>query len=102
MKGEATQKVPGGKLVRVKIDFDGKIRKLQITGDFFLHPEECIRDIENSLTGVDINLQHNAIVDSIQNVLTSKNAELIGMDSETIAKTLEMAIENGKVATGTG
>lgn len=99
--GEATQKILGGKLVRIKIAFDEKIQKLQITGDFFLHPEECVHDIENALIGVDINFQPEALVNQITGILKSQNAEIIGMDSETVVRTMKMAIENGKMATNT-
>ena len=43
MHGEATEKVPGGKLLRIKVDYEDKINTVVITGDFFAHPEECIQ-----------------------------------------------------------
>ena len=49
---EANYKVPGGKLVKVKLDVSsGKINQVRILGDFFLHPEETILTIEDSLIG---------------------------------------------------
>ena len=55
--GEHTEilKVAGGKLLRIRLTTrDGKIGAVQFTGDFFLHPEESIEDLEDSLIGLDI------------------------------------------------
>jgi len=40
------RKVPGGKLLRLRLDDDG----VRLTGDFFLHPEDAIADLEALLT----------------------------------------------------
>ena len=101
MQGEATEKVPGGKLVRIKVDFDDSVKDIKITGDFFLHPEECIHEIENIMKNVEINFDDNTIIAKIDGVLKENNAELIGINSETLAKTLRKAIENGKMASNT-
>ncbi len=53
----ADYKAPGGKLLRVQMQIvagaDGvsRIHALKITGDFFMHPEEAIEDLERRLTG---------------------------------------------------
>jgi lipoate-protein ligase A len=45
-------KVPGGKLLRAKVeDHDGRISFLQITGDFFLLPETDLEELESRLIG---------------------------------------------------
>jgi len=45
-------KVPNGKLIRLCAELDGnELRSVKITGDFFLHPEEKIADLERSLAG---------------------------------------------------
>jgi len=45
-------KVPGGKLLRAKVeDRDGRISFLQITGDFFLLPETDLEGLESKLIG---------------------------------------------------
>lgn len=51
---KAERKVPGGKLIRVALSLrGGRIEKVRITGDFFLHPEESIEDLEKRLEGVE-------------------------------------------------
>lgn len=56
---KASKKVVGGKLVRVEVEFssqpgesDCKITRVKITGDFFLHPEERLGQLEESLVGM--------------------------------------------------
>ena len=45
-------KVPGGKLLRIKITVEkNQISSLQILGDFFVHPEETLFALEKSLLG---------------------------------------------------
>ena len=48
--GRALLKVKDGKLVKVQLTRKkGKIQKIRITGDFFLHPEEIIDGLEQAL-----------------------------------------------------
>lgn len=51
-------KAIGGKLLRVRMtvteDSPPRIQTLRITGDFFMHPEEAIEDLEQLLTGVSL------------------------------------------------
>ena len=48
-------KAAGGKLLRVRVTVSAEnppvIQALRITGDFFMHPEEAIEDLEQLLTG---------------------------------------------------
>lgn len=51
----AERKVPGGKLVRVKIEErEGAIASIRIEGDFFVHPEEGLNAMESSILGAKI------------------------------------------------
>ena len=48
MQGVHTEKVEGGKLVRVKVEYnpeDKLIEDVQVHDDFFIYPEEFIDDI---------------------------------------------------------
>jgi|SRR5215467_1538974 len=46
----ADYKGPGGKLLRIRLTEDqGQIRKVKITGDFFLIPEESLPKLEKML-----------------------------------------------------
>ncbi len=52
----ADYKVPGGKLLRVRLTLDESqsppvVDSLTLTGDFFMHPEDAIDDLEARLIG---------------------------------------------------
>lgn len=80
-------KVPGGKLIRVKMVItDRKIESIQILGDFFLHPEEAITSIECGLVGTVVSSA--ALTQSITEVLENTAAELIGATASDIAEAI--------------
>lgn len=93
MKGIATEKVQGGKLLRIKVDYDEVINSVQITGDFFLHPEEAIEDIEKSLFGVKVDSEENVFLNIVSEVVQKKGIELIGITPEAIAKVVKGAMK---------
>jgi hypothetical protein len=52
LKGEI--KVPNGKLIKCRVQIvKGKIHTISFIGDFFMHPEEKIEELEEKLIGVD-------------------------------------------------
>lgn len=83
-KGESL--VKGGKLIRVKAEFQGDtIKKIRITGDFFLHPEDKIDDVENGLKNVCV----REVRKKLEEIL--KDVEYIGFTPETLAQAVEEA-----------
>ena len=75
-----------GKLIRVKAKFDNDvIKSIRITGDFFLHPEEAIEDIEKTLIGSRIGEVHQKLKDAM------KNMEYEGISPESLTKAIEKA-----------
>ncbi|MCD6474336.1 MAG: hypothetical protein J7K47_05485 [Thermoplasmata archaeon] len=51
LKGEL--KVKGGKLIKCTLELDeGKIKRIKITGDFFMYPEDAIEKLEKALQGI--------------------------------------------------
>lgn len=89
---QATKKVPGGKLVRVKIEADETISKIQISGDFFLHPEESLPEIEKQLLGLPKNSTPQQFADKIHEGLAAQKAAFIGVTPEDIAQTIQEAV----------
>ncbi|MFW9787910.1 MAG: lipoate protein ligase C-terminal domain-containing protein [Candidatus Thorarchaeota archaeon] len=88
--GEASYKIPGGKLVKVKLHTKrGRISSVVILGDFFLHPEETLRAIEVELVG--LLADEKAISDLITQKLADAKATLIGATADDMAKTIMMA-----------
>lgn len=92
MEGYAKQKVPGGKLLIVKVRFGERIEGVRINGDFFLHPEEKITEIENALLEMPSSSSEQEISDRIKNVVDANYIEMIGITPEAIAQTLKMAV----------
>jgi len=69
-------------MVRINVELDGNvINGIQITGDFFLMPEDSIYDIENALVGQNI---ESSIEDTVIDALELKNAILIGITAADI------------------
>lgn len=92
MFGFAREKVKGGKLLYVRVNYDEEsITDIQILGDFFAHPEEGIKDIEGSLSGV--RLEHMDITNAINETISSGSIELVGVDPDSIAKAILKAAE---------
>ena len=93
MHGVSTEKIPGGKLLRVKIDYNKVIRDVSITGDFFLYPEEAIEKIESALFGLDIRDSEEKMIGIINEVLKENNIQLVGIDPQSIARNIKAAIK---------
>jgi lipoate-protein ligase A len=91
--GKAEYKVAGGKLIRIQlVKKEGRIEKLKITGDFFLHPEELIDDLEKAL--VDQTLSMPDLDEFIGAFIERRGGTLLGASPEDFAKCITMAAEN--------
>jgi len=90
---QAMEKVPEGKLLKVKVDvFNKKIKSIEILGDFFAHPEECIKKIEDQLYGLDVPFEEKKIVSCLTDYIKRNDFQLIGIDPESIVRVLLKAI----------
>lgn len=92
----SVHKVPGGKLLKVHLwpdQAEERISKVKIFGDFFVHPEESIEDLEKHLQ--DTRLDTDAIVDRVSEFLESAEVEIFGITPEAIAHAIMLAIEAG-------
>lgn len=75
--GSASLKVAGGKLIKARVEaLDGIIESIRLTGDFFLHPEDVLFEIESSLLGR--KLDETEISSVIVQILSNSGAQLIG------------------------
>ena len=94
-QGVHTEKVAGGKLLRVKVDVNeaGKVSKVQVLGDFFIHPEEFVEEIEQLLFDYSL-LDEEAIAAAVKGLVLNYEAELVGITSEAIAKAFVNAKSN--------
>ncbi len=87
MKKHIDYKVPNGKLIRVDLELENNIiEKIKITGDFFIHPEESIILIENSLKGTNV----KDCGKTIRKVIGLNKIKLIGLSE----RDLEIVLTN--------
>jgi lipoate-protein ligase A len=85
------EKVPNGKLVCFSVEVeDGRVTSVRITGDFFLHPEDSIEKVEESLRGVPAEIDESDAASRIRDALGS--AKLIGATPEDFARIFKKAI----------
>ncbi|HVC58031.1 MAG TPA: hypothetical protein VND15_00980 [Candidatus Acidoferrales bacterium] len=92
MEGIAKQKVPGGKLLIIKVSYGDSIESVRILGDFFVYPESAVQEIEAALKGIDAKAPEQSIAELVGKVVSRCNAEMIGVTAEAIAQTLRKAI----------
>ena len=72
---------------------DGKIEWLRITGDFFLHPEDLIEEMERVLIGLPV--EEGEIGNSIEELVGKRNGTLVGVAPADIARCIMMAGDLG-------
>ena len=91
--GKAEYKVEGGKLVKVQLKKRGDtIGEIKIAGDFFLHPEELIEEMERRLEGR--LLDEVDLAECIKAVVEENEAVMLGASAEDFARCIMMAGED--------
>ncbi|MEM2454465.1 MAG: lipoate protein ligase C-terminal domain-containing protein [Candidatus Bathyarchaeia archaeon] len=86
----AEYKAEGGKLIKVQLGRkDDQITFIRITGDFFMHPEELIEELEKSLIGCVID--EKAITETIKRFIEEREVTLLGATPEDFAKCIVRA-----------
>lgn len=76
-------------MVCVDVEFaDEKVSRIKITGDFFLHPEDTIEKIEDSLVGVPV----DEVAKKISDVLAENDAQFIGVSPDDIERLIKKAV----------
>ena len=93
MISHAKQKVKEGKLVKVEVEYNKSITKLRITGDFFLHPEDILEKIEQSLTGLEKDVSEEAIASKIRQIAKAHDAQMIGISPGSLAHVIREALK---------
>lgn len=93
MEYMATTKVSGGKLLRVKCDVSGRVLvAVSLTGDFFMHPEDGVSELEKCLVGMSARAEVREYVSKLNDVIHADGLELIGLSASDIAGTLVKAL----------
>ena len=90
--GFASYKVKGGKLIQCEVTYnDNAIKKIKYSGDFFMHPEEAIEELENTLKGINFGEVEKTILD----FFATREIELFGVAPEDFVKIVHEAMGKG-------
>ncbi len=93
MRAAAQRKVPGGKLLRVRLDHEGGIiTSVQISGDFFLHPEDGLQVLERCLVGLPTSMDERTLETLLQDEVSSHGLEVLGFGPRDLAWTIAEAL----------
>jgi lipoate-protein ligase A len=93
--GNCTYKVPNGKLIKVTVEYEGEvISKVQIRGDFFIHPEESIDDLELALKGIDF--KKKEITDIVSTFFLKNGLVAFGITPQAVVDAIMMCREEDK------
>jgi lipoate---protein ligase len=88
---KAEEKISNGKLVCVEVLAEGgRISRLRITGDFFLHPEEAIGLLEGALSGQPLSIAQIEAESLLISALG--DAQLIGASPADLARLIRKAV----------
>ncbi|MBD3206907.1 lipoate--protein ligase family protein [Candidatus Bathyarchaeota archaeon] len=87
----AEYKIPGGKLVAVELELvQNELRDIKIYGDFFMHPEESIKDLESSLN----HTNKKEIEQKINDFFKNKEINLVGIQPQDFTHVIRLALNN--------
>lgn len=90
MHGE--YKTPGGKLVVVDFEIGGgRLRQVEVSGDFFLYPEESLAAITGALEGLPAGTGEESIARALDGAIPS-GTELLGASPQGIAIAVRRAL----------
>jgi len=84
VEGKSVLKVPGGKLLKVFLEYDDKIDNVKITGDFFFHPEESLEKLEKEMIGSE--MDKDKLLDKINGFIEKYGIKLFGLESKDIVE----------------
>jgi lipoate-protein ligase A len=79
------RKVPGGKLLRMRVVEDGTVR---LTGDFFLHPEECIGALEEALSRLPSGMSEEEAAEAVAQWMEERGVQAVGFRPADLAALL--------------
>ena len=90
--GEGSYKAAKG-LIKVNVHVHEKtIDSIQISGDFFLYPEDCLWELEKALHGIETQRTH--ILTAIQRFFGEEQILTPGVTAEDFTQAILLAIKN--------
>ena len=85
---KAEYKIPNGKLLACEVEYDGKITELKISGDFFMHPESAIVDLEAVILGKTT----DELEEAVSGFFSESDIQLVGVAPLDFVKVIELAL----------
>jgi len=86
-------KTPGGKLVVVDFEvIDNRLAQVEVTGDFFIYPDESFGSLSRALEGADAGLDESALTDLVQRAIP-EGTEVLGTSARGIAIAVQRALQ---------
>jgi len=87
----AEYKIPGGKLLAAELTVEGdRMVGVKITGDFFMHPETAIIELEKALE----NSPTAELEDTVNRFFKDNDITLFGVQIGDFVKVIRMALES--------
>ena len=88
---QAEYKVPGGKLLAAELGVEGgRLVGVKITGDFFMHPEAAIIELEKALDNIPI----ADLEDNVNRFFKDNDVTLFGVAAGDFVKVVRLALES--------
>jgi lipoate-protein ligase A len=67
LERSAVRKFSGGKLLKVTVRSEGGvIQEVRITGDFFVHPEDAVEEMERALRGARVTAVRGILKEGVE------------------------------------
>ena len=86
---QAEYKVPGGKLLAAELGVEGgRLVGVKITGDFFMHPEAAIIELEKALDNIPI----ADLEDNVNRFFQDNDVTLFGVEAGDFVKVVRLAL----------
>lgn len=92
----AEEKIPGGKLVKLIVQEQGGRFVVQVSGDFFIHPEHGLTYLEEALGRLKGNETEAEMEEKIKAVIEREKLELIGVDVQAITSLFRKCLKCGE------
>ena len=88
---KAEYKIPGGKLLACELTLtDGRISDIKLFGDFFMHPEAAIIDLESAIRDA-TPLTYS---DKIQGFFKDSDIVLYGVSPQDFIQVIRLALDS--------
>ena len=87
----AEYKVPGGKLLVAETYVrEGVLTAVKVMGDFFMHPEEAINDLEEALSGT----KASEVDETMGRFFDGREITLYGVSKEDFTQVIKMTLKS--------